>query len=381
MIYLDNAATTLRKPMEVEAAVLEAMRTCANAGRGGHAAAMAAADVLYQCRENAAKLFGVDAVERVIFTHNTTHALNIAINGIMNNGGHCVISGFEHNSVTRPLKALEEHGVSFTIAYSHLFCPQSTLQAIDDAIREDTVCVVCTYVSNVFGYKLPIAQIDELCYKKGISLIIDAAQAAGCIDLKLDDFKAVKCICMPGHKGLYGPQGTGLLLCADRVELPSLIRGGTGSLSGKIIQPDFLPDRHESGTHNVHGIAGLSRGIEYVLRVGVDKIESYEAGLIQKAADSLEGIAGVSVYRAKDPALQTGVLSFNISGMDSEEVAYLLSEQDIAVRGGLHCSPLAHESAGTSLGTVRMSVSWFNDEEEIEIFTRAVEGIANKTTL
>ncbi len=365
MIYLDNAATTLHKPPEVSAAVLDAIQTCANAGRGGHSAAMIAADKLYECREAAAELFGFERAEQAVFTFNTTHSLNIAIKGIMSNGGHCVISGFEHNSAVRPLKAMEKLGVSFTVAHSRLFDAEDTLRAIKNAVRADTVCVVCTHVSNVFGYKLPIEEIDEFCNEKGIALIIDAAQSAGCVPIKLNKFKAVKCICIPGHKGLYGPQGTGLLLINDSVSIPSLMQGGTGSMSGRLEQPDFLPDMHESGTQNIHGIAGLCEGIKYVLKVGVDTIAKYERGLISKAKGYLSQIPGISIYASDTPEAQTGVLSFNVDGKSSENIATELAVRGIAVRGGLHCAPLAHKSAGTKYGTVRVSVSWFNDEEEI----------------
>ncbi len=368
MIYLDNAATTLYKPPEVGAAVLDAMRTCANAGRGGHSAAMVAADKLYECREAAAELFGFDRAEQAVFTFNTTHSLNIAIKGIMSNGGHCVISGFEHNSVVRPLKAMEKLGVSYTVAYSRLFDAEDTLRAIKNAVREDTVCVVCTHVSNVFGYILPIKEIDEFCNEKGIALIIDAAQSAGTVPIKLNEFKAVKCICVPGHKGLYGPQGTGLLLINDNTSIPSLMQGGTGSMSGKPEQPDFLPDMHESGTQNIHGIAGLCEGIRYILKVGVDKIAEYERGLILKAKGYLSQIPRIKMYASDDAALQNGVLSFNVEGKSSEDIASKLAEKGIAVRAGLHCAPIAHKSAGTKYGTVRISVSWFNNEEEISAF-------------
>lgn len=372
MIYLDNAATTLHKPAEVEAAVIDAMRTCANAGRGGHAAAMAAADKLYECREAAAELFGFDRTEQAVFTFNTTHSLNIAIKGIMSKGGHCVISGFEHNSVTRPLKAMEKMGVTFTIAHSKLFDAEDTLRAIKNAVRDDTVCVVCTHVSNVFGYKLPVEEIDALCYEKGISLIIDAAQSAGSVPINLKKFKAVKCICVPGHKGLYGPQGTGLLIVNDNVSIPSLMQGGTGSMSGKLDQPDFLPDMHESGTQNIHGVAGLCEGIKYVLKIGVDNIAEYELGLISKAKEYLSEIPKIKLYSSDEPGLQMGVLSFTVRGKSSEYIAAQLTEKAIAVRGGLHCAPLAHKSVGTRYGTVRMSVSWFNNEEEISDFAHAL---------
>ncbi len=376
MIYLDNAATSLHKPPEVSAAVYEAINTCANAGRGGHFASMHASEVLFNCRQAAAEMFGVTSPEQIVFTLNTTHALNIAIKGMMSKGGHCVISGFEHNSVVRPLKAMDKFGVRYSVAHSWLFDPEYTVKAIKNAVTRDTICIVCTHVSNAFGYRLPIEEIDAFCYSKGIPLIIDAAQSAGSIPLRMDKLKAVKCICMPGHKGLYGPQGTGMLILSDEIELPSLIQGGTGSASGKFDQPDFLPDRHESGTQNIHGIAGLYEGIKYVQTIGIEKINRYERKLIKTATELMGEIPGVKVFAKENNVFQNNVLSFNIDGENSENVAYALNEKGIAVRGGLHCAPLAHKSAGTPYGTVRMSVSWFNDEEEIIELAQAVKEIA-----
>lgn len=375
MIYLDNAATTLIKPPEVEAAVCEAMRTCANAGRGGHSAAMAAADRLFECREAAAELFGIENPEQVVFTLNATHALNIAIKGVMRGGGHCVISGYEHNSVARPLKAMEAQGVRFTAAHSRLFDPEDALRAFREALQEDTKCVVCTHVSNAFGYILPIEEIDALCFAHGIPLIIDAAQSAGSIPVKLNRLRAAQYVCAPGHKGLYGPQGTGLLICREEGSLPSLMEGGTGSQSGDLEQPDFLPDRQESGTQNIHGVAGLCEGIRYVQRIGEDAICQYEHALIAHAVDVLHGLDGVTVYTAEDSALQSGVLSLNLAGKSAEDVAWALDSYDIAVRGGMHCTPLAHKSADTRYGTVRVSVSWFSTDEDIEQLGRAVAEI------
>lgn len=376
MIYLDNAATTLHKPPEVSTAVYEAINTCANAGRGGHSASMLASEVLFNCRQAAADMFGVTNPEQVVFALNTTHALNVAIKGIMKKNAHCVISGFEHNSVVRPLKEMEKNGVKYSVAHSWVFDPEYTIKAIKNAVKKDTTCIVCTHVSNAFGYVLPIEEIDAFCYSKGIPLIIDAAQSAGSIPLSIDKFKAVKSICMPGHKGLYGPQGTGILLLSEDTWLPSLMQGGTGSVSGEFKQPDFLPDMHESGTQNIHGIAGLLEGIKYVQKIGVEKINKYEKALINKATELLKGITGVKVFAKKNNVFQNNVLSFNIDGHSSEDVAFALNEKGIAVRGGLHCAPLAHKSAGTPYGTVRMSVSWFNDEEEIMNFARAVKEIA-----
>ena len=375
MTYLDNAATTLMKPPEVEAAMLEALHTCANAGRGGHSAAMAASDVLFDCREAAAELFGVDNPEQVIFTMNATHALNLAIKGILHGGGHCVISGYEHNSVARPLAAMEQDGVSFTVAHSKLFEPEDALKSFRQSLRADSKCVVCTHVSNAFGYILPIEEIDAMCYEKGIALIIDASQSAGTLPVKLNKLKATLAVCAPGHKGLYGPQGTGLLLLREDGAFPTLMEGGTGSLSADLHQPDFLPDRLESGTQNIHGIAGLCQGIRYIQRVGQDVIFQYERGLCELAIQALREFRGVTVYAAKNPEHQAGVVSFIADAKSPDDLAYELGSMDVAVRGGLHCSPISHESVGTRRGAVRVSVSWFNTEEDIVQLERALEKV------
>lgn len=370
MIYLDNAATTLKKPPSVYEAVLSAMKTSANAGRGGHSSSMNAADIMLNCREAAAEYFGAKNPENVVFTLNATHALNIAIHGIMKNGGHCVISGYEHNSVVRPLSFLAERGVTYSVARAPLFEPEAMVDAIRAAIKKGTKVVIITHVSNVFGYILPIDQIDKLCAEKGVPMIIDVSQSAGCIDVKLNNLTATKFLCMPGHKGLYGPQGTGMLICRDGREIDPLMQGGTGSQSQETLSPDFMPDRHEAGTQNVHGIAGLCEGIKFVCKE--KGLYRHERELLEYAAKELCKIDGTTVYFDNGNGVQSGVLSFNLADFSSDDVAYLLSEYDIAVRAGLHCAPLAHETAGDLRGTVRISFSAFNTFQDVESLLSAI---------
>ncbi|MEG2857831.1 MAG: aminotransferase class V-fold PLP-dependent enzyme, partial [Clostridia bacterium] len=307
--------------------------------------------------------------EQVVFTLNATHALNIAINALVKDGGHCVTSGYEHNSVMRPLTA---RGAKISVARSALFDAKDTLRAFDDAIRTDTCCVVCTHVSNVFGYIMPIHEIDALCAKRGVPLIIDASQSAGVLPVRMCDFASVKFICLPGHKSLYGPQGTGLLICRDG-EYKTLMQGGTGSESKSMSQPEFLPDRFESGTQNVHGIAGLSAGISFVLKKRA-RIYMKERKLLRAARKELAAIPGITIYAGAE---QTGVLSCTVIGCSSDFVAQVLGMRGISVRGGLPCSPRAHESAGTAGGTVRVSFSYFNKKSDVRRLVGALGKIIN----
>ncbi|MBR5479628.1 MAG: aminotransferase class V-fold PLP-dependent enzyme [Clostridia bacterium] len=373
MTYLDNAATTLIKPQSVTDAVTEAIKTAANAGRGGHGASMRAADILFECRETAADFFGAKSAENIIFTLNATHALNIAIHGIMGKGGHAVISGYEHNSVVRPLAFLGDKGVSFSVARAPLFEPELMVEAINREIKKNTKAVIVTHVSNVFGYILPIKEINALCASKGIPLVIDAAQSAGCIPVKLNDLTAVRFVCMPGHKGLYGPQGTGILVCRDGREISPLMQGGTGSQSHEAFQPDFLPDRHETGTQNAHGIAGLNAGIKFVCKVS--ELYRHERELLDYCTEEIGKISGATLYYDHKKQCQSGVLSFNLARVNADEVSYQLSLCDIAVRSGFHCAPLAHETAGDRMGTVRVSFSVFNDFSDVETLVSALKKI------
>ena len=358
MIYLDNAATTLPKPPSVTAAVNRALLTMSSPGRGVYAPAMRASNVLLDCRIAAAELFHVPEPEQVIFTFNATHALNLAIRTLAEPDSHVLISGFEHNAVTRPLHAL---GCKVRIAGRRLFDPADTLSAFREAIDWASL-VVCTQVSNVFGYILPIAEIALLCHEKNIPLILDCSQSAGMIDLDFAslgaDFAA-----MPGHKGLLGPQGTGLLLCKDSA-MP-LLYGGTGSDSLSQNMPPYLPDRLEAGTHNMPGVAGLLAGIRAVQSRGISRILAHEQHLLSIMLDRLKAEPRLELF-SDGGSNQSGVLSLRCRGLDSETLAAALGERGICVRGGLHCAPCAHESAETAPdGTVRFSPSPFTTEEQI----------------
>ena len=289
MIYLDSAATTFQKPLSVSYAMQRAMRTMSSPGRGGYAAARAAEETAFRCRSLAAELFGVPSPEQVVFTSNATHALNIAIRSLVPEGGRVAVSGYEHNAVTRPLHAL---GARIKVAASPLFDRAALLRAFENSISPELDAVVCTHVSNVFGFVLPIKEIAALCRAERVPLIVDASQSAGILPFELDTLGAAF-IAMPGHKGLYGPQGTGLLLCAH--DAAPLLYGGTGSASLEQTMPDFLPDRLEAGTHNMPGIAGLEAGLRFV-RERRERIERHERALIARAAAALRGMDGVTVY-------------------------------------------------------------------------------------
>lgn len=368
MIYLDSAATTLQKPPMVARAVFSAMSRMASPGRGGYPAAMAAANTIFACREAAADLFHVSEPDRVVLTMNATHGLNLAIKTLVSPGDTVLISGYEHNAVTRPLTAIPN--VSVKIADAPLFQPEAMVERFRELLTQEVNCVICTHVSNVFGYVLPIEDIAALCQQRGVPLILDASQSAGTLPVFLEELGAAF-IAMPGHKGLYGPQGTGLLLCAQSAT--PLIEGGTGSLSMLQEMPDFLPDRLEAGTHNVPGAAGLLEGLRFVQRKGTAHILEHERRLAAQCVRALSSIKGVEVYTEPQLARQAGVVSFRVGGIDCEEVGTYLARQGIAVRSGLHCAPLAHRTVGTlETGTVRVSFSAFNMPGEVRSLVQAV---------
>ena len=344
MIYLDNGATSFHKPEAVYRAVRCALDNCANPGRGGYTAAMAAAKTVLRCRERAGSLFHCQP-EQVVMTSNCTHGLNIAIGTLVKPGAKVLISGFEHNAVTRPLYARK---AKITVAGRKLFCQEDTLEEFENALKKGVDAAVFTHVSNVFGYILPVYEMAALCRQYGVPFAIDAAQSAGMLPVDLQKSGA-DFIAMPGHKGLLGPQGTGLLLCG-REPIP-LLQGGTGSLSALQEMPDFLPDAAEAGTLNVPGIAGLSAGLAYVLEQTPERILDRERREAMRCGKALQKL-GFRVFMGEN---QSGTVSF-VPNMDCEEAARLLAEQGIGVRAGLHCAPLAHESAGTlDTGTVRVS--------------------------
>lgn len=375
MIYFDAAATTLQKPPGVAAACAKAIRTCASPGRGGHAPAMAAAQVAYDCRALAGKLMGVEEPERVVFTLNATHSLNIAIRSLVRPGDTVVVSGWEHNAVTRPLKALN---AKIKVAAGPLFDQEAVLAAFERQLTKEVACAVCTQCSNVFGMILPIPQIAALCRERGIPLIVDASQGAGCLPIDADGWGAAF-VAMPGHKGLYGPQGTGLLLCGRDAAPVPLLQGGTGSDSINQEMPEFLPDRLEAGTHNIAGVAGLLEGLRFVSAQGTQAILAHERKLLAHTVDTLGQLPGVELFHDPLRKGQTGVVSFRLARMDCETAAEWLGERGAAVRAGLHCAPFAHRSQGTlDTGTVRVSFSAFNTPKEVECFGKMLETLIRK---
>ena len=359
MIYLDHGATSLPKPRAVTEAVGEAMAACANPGRGSHAAARAGAEVLYECREAAGELFRIEP-EQVALTMNCTHGLNMAIRTLLPPGGRAVISGFEHNAVTRPLHALRAR---VSVAGRRLFDREDTIRAFRYCLDRGADCAVFTGVSNVFGYILPVEELAWECRRRGIPFVIDAAQSAGMMDVDFEKLGA-DFIAMPGHKGLLGPMGTGLLLCT-RPPRP-LLHGGTGSESENQAMPAFLPDRAEAGTLNVPGFAGLTAGIRMVLQEGAEAIGRREAALAAYTARELEKL-GYQVFFGEN---QGGTVSFR-GKTDCQTLCDRLP--GIALRAGLHCAPLAHRSAGTlETGTVRASFGWNSTREDADEFLAAV---------
>ena len=369
MIYLDSAATTLEKPQSVPVRSAWAMTHLASPGRGGHSAGMGAADLLYQLREQAARLFHVSSPEQVVLTSNATHGLNVAIRSLVKPGGTVVISGYEHNAVTRPLHAIPN--VKIRVAAGPLFDADGVFAAFEREVTSGVDAVVCNHVSNVFGFIQPVERIAALCRQRGVPLIVDASQSAGTLPVDMEGWGAAF-VAMPGHKGLYGPQGTGLLLCGGDAQ--PLLYGGTGGLSMRQEMPDFLPDRLEAGTQNVCGAAGLLAGIRFVSRRGTGRIHAQERRLANRMMDCLSDLGNVRVFRGGHD--QSGLFSIVVDGMDCEVAAEQLARRDIAVRAGLHCAPLAHQTAGTAdTGTVRFSFSAFNSPEQVDQAASAVRCI------
>ena len=362
MIYLDNAATTLHKPRAVDEAVRRAMHAAAGYARGGYAAAMRAGETVYACREQAAALFGVRDPARVVFTMNATHALNLAIHALAQPGMRVAVSGYEHNAVMRPLLL---RGIDPIVLDTPLWDSAAMVEAAGQALADGAELFILNHVSNVFGFAAPVEEIAALLDEKGVPLILDASQSAGLIDIDVRRHPCLAAVCMPGHKALYGPQGTGILLALDdRIAARPLLTGGTGSRSEEMRQPDFLPDALESGTPNVPGIAGLAAGIAFVRSVGPANILAHERKLTREFARALEGESRITCFA--HPA-QTGVLSLTVRGAAVENIAETLARQGVAVRAGLHCAPLAHRTAGTEeTGTVRFSLSFYSTAHQVE---------------
>lgn len=375
MIYFDNSATTYPKPLSVINAVNDSLRYySANPGRSGHAMSLKTAEKIFECRSTVCKLFNLKDESKVVFTPSCTQALNIVIKGILKPGDHCVISNLEHNSVLRPLEKLKNNNISYSIAEVFEKDDDKTVESFRKCINEHTKLVVCTHASNVFGIRLPVERICALCHNYGILFCLDAAQSAGVFDINIEkdnyDF-----VCCAGHKGLYGPMGVGVLVINCDTIPDSLTEGGTGSESQNLSQPDFTPDKFESGTLNVSGICGLKKGIEVVLDKTPMMISNIEMAHIRLLYSKLKTMQKIKLY-TEMPTLEyyAPVLSFNVDGRSSEEVASLLNKHSIAVRAGLHCAPLAHKCKNTlDIGTVRVSPSIFTKESDINYLVKVLK--------
>ncbi len=378
-MYLDNAATSYPKPESVYEAVNRTMRLIgASPGRGGYRQSLEAGRILYAAREAAASLFSLPDSSQVIFTHNATSALNLAIHGVLKAGDHVISTSMEHNSLLRPLYAQQQKGVELTIVGAR---PDGVVDIGDvrRAIRTNTRMIAVSHVSNVCGAIQPIFQLSELCRESGALFLVDAAQSAGHLPLDISGL-GVDLLAVPGHKGLLGPGGTGLLYVAPHVALSPVTQGGTGSHSTAYEQPLIMPEGFEAGTHNISGISGLLAGIEFLLEHGVVSVGHHIQELLRQLETSLKTISGLTVYGPDNPSHRCSVLSFTVADVDPGELAALLDREfDIAVRSGLHCAPQAHRTIGTyPAGSVRVSPGNFTTPEEIAFFSDAVVQCVNE---
>lgn len=373
MVNFDNAATTFPKPVAVKKAVAEALEKYGgNPGRSGHRLSMETASAVFHARNECAAFFGAEP-ENTIFTLNCTHALNLAIKGVMSDGGHIVTSDMEHNSVIRPINALKGCRMSIAHIYDD---DDKTFAAFDELVTPETRAVVCTSASNVTGKIPPFKRIAKMCQRKGVCFILDGAQGCGVIPIEIGN--GINFICTAGHKGLYGPAGTGLLITDGKYPLSTIIEGGTGSDSLLYEQPAFLPDRLEAGTINTVGIIGLGRGVAFVREKGIENIVSFEDGLCRMFTDGLGRMNNVRVYRS-NIGNYVSVVSFNIYGKTPNEVASELSEEGFCLRGGLHCAGIAHRTLGTAPdGTVRFAPSVFNNAGQTAALIAAIKKISQK---
>lgn len=382
MIYLDNAATTFPKPQQVIAAVSAAQKSATNPARAGHSLSSCAGKIVYYAREKASILFS-SKVENVVFTKNCTESLNTAIKGVLENGDHVIISSLEHNSVLRPVEYLSQKGkITYDVAYVEPNDDEKTVENFARLVNSKTKAIVCTHVSNVFGTVLPIRKIGAMCRKKNIIFIVDAAQSAGTLEISVEKDN-IDILCLPGHKGLLGPMGTGLLILNTDKKVDSLTQGGTGSYSLESAQPEIMPDKFESGTLNLPGIAGMSAGIDFLIaqKTRTD-ILAHENALIKILKEDLHSIKNVKVYDNMHGESFAPVLSFILADMHSEAVADVLDKSNIAVRSGYHCAFLSHKIYKTDkLGTVRVSPGIFNTKNDIKNLCFCINKIAMTNNL
>ena len=376
MIYLDNAATSFPKPRRVADEALRCMQIYGgNPGRGSHALALAAAEKIYECREELASFFGCQNPENVIFTLNTTMALNIVIKGLLTPGDHVLISDMEHNAVFRPIYKLARDGKItydvFETFPNHLARTSEMICAsILEKIRPNTKMLICTHASNICSATLPVAQIGALCRKKGILFVVDAVQSAGHLPIDMKTMQ-IDALCAPGHKGLWGPQGCGILILGEGIVADTLIEGGSGynSLEGNM--PEDAPERYEAGTLPTPAIAGLLEGVKEVKRFGVSHIHAYESTLITRLSDRFAQIPKITLFA---PHHKGNILLFALQDISSDRVGAFLNERGFCVRTGFHCAALAHATLGTSpSGAIRVSPSLFNTVAQIDAFCDTIK--------
>lgn len=375
-IYLDNAATTFPKPDRVYRAVEHALRHIGVApGRGGYRRGIEAARLVFEAREAVARLFGIGDSSRVVFTHSATESLNLAVTGLLRPGDHVVTTTMEHNSLVRPLHRAAQLGVAVTwVEGDRSGFVDSRL--IGEAIRPNTRLVALSHCSNVSGVIQPVGEIGRLARQAGALFLVDAAQSAGYLPIDVGSMM-IDLLAAPGHKGLFGIQGTGLLYVAEGVELAPLLVGGTGGFSTGPEQPDTFPERFESGTLNTPGIAGLKAGVEFILETGLEMLRNKESALVAELLAGLRKTPGVTVHGPEEPERRGGVVSFTMAGADPSRIGFQLDQDyDISVRTGLHCAYAAHKTIGTfPEGTVRVSPGYFNSERDIEAFLKALREI------
>ncbi len=378
MIYLDNAATTMQKPEEVIEAVVQAMHSMGNAGRGAHSASLEASRTIYDTRELLCRFFGGTDPRRLVFTSNSTESLNIAIKGLFEPGDHVITTMLEHNSVLRPLYEMEKRGVELTII------PADKKGVIDyndieKAIRPNTKAVVCTHGSNLTGNLVDIERIGKITRKNGLLLMVDASQTAGVFPIDVEKMQ-IDVLCFTGHKGLLGPQGTGGMYVKEGIQIRPLKSGGSGVQTYSKSHPAEMPTALEAGTMNGHGIAGLHAAVEYIQRTGIDQIRKREQECMKRFYEGVIQVPGVKVYGDFDDMNRCAIVSLNIGDYDSSEVSdELLTEYRISTRPGAHCAPLMHEALGTvEQGAVRFSFSHFTTDEEVDTAIKAIRELAEE---
>ncbi|MBQ8545835.1 MAG: aminotransferase class V-fold PLP-dependent enzyme [Clostridia bacterium] len=373
MIYLDNAATTFPKPLCVSEEISKCIKKyCGNPGRSSHNLSIKSAEKIYETRSLLAELFNANP-ENVVFTYNTTYALNIAIKSMIKYSGHVLISDIEHNSVIRPIQELANQRLCTYETFSTNGSNEEIIKDINNKIKSNTFLLVCTHISNVGSRRLPIKEIGALCKTNEISFIVDGAQSAGILDIDVKNMN-IDALCIPSHKGLYGPQGSGAVIFNTDKIYRNVIEGGTGINSLELNMPDFLPEKFEAGTMSTPVIAAWGEALKWLKAIEVSKIRRYEEDLYDLCKSLLKTNKNITLYEMNEYSGNT--LMFNVNNCSPSKVASCLNDRDIAVRSGFHCSPLAHKQLNTGKnGAVRVSFSVFNTRNEINQFYEAINEI------